>query len=195
MKVDFKFIFDKVIAIVFSLMLLFLTLSIIIGVFHLFFILGEMVMHKELARDYLKIISDVLTLFILIELSRSLVEYFNTNRLRLTFIVDAAIVFVLRELMIQMFEHKIMPDEIYALSALLFVLGAIRIGSVLVYQREKRCWRSANLTRSDSLIKKYEVLRLHFLKENPCLLSLCIGIADLSICFWCWFGVLTGFIR
>lgn len=138
MKVDFKFIFDKVIAVVFGLMLLFLTLSIIIGVFNLFFILGDMVVHKELARDYLKIISDVLTLFILIELSRSLVEYFNTNRLRLTFIVDAAIVFVLRELMIQMFEHKIMPDQIYALSALLFVLGAIRIGSVLVYQREKK---------------------------------------------------------
>lgn len=147
MKVDFKFIFDKVIAIVFSLMLLFLTLSIIIGVFHLFFILGEMVMHKELARDYLKIISDVLTLFILIELSRSLVEYFNTNRLRLTFIVDAAIVFVLRELMIQMFEHKIMPDEIYALSALLFVLGAIRIGSVLVYQREKKMLEISKLNK------------------------------------------------
>lgn len=141
---NFRLIFDKTIAVVFSVMLLFLTLSIIIGVFHLFFILSKMIVHKELARDYLQIISDVLTLFILIELSRSLVEYFDTKRLRLTFIVDAAIVFVLRELMIQLFEHNIMPDQIFALSALLFVLGSIRIGSVLVYQREKKMLDLAN---------------------------------------------------
>lgn len=144
MKMNFRLIFDKTIAVVFSVMLLFLTLSIIIGVFHLFFILSKMIVHKELARDYLQIISDVLTLFILIELSRSLVEYFDTKRLRLTFIVDAAIVFVLRELMIQLFEHNIMPDQILALSALLFVLGSIRIGSVLVYQREKKMLDLAN---------------------------------------------------
>ena len=147
MKINFKLIFDKTIAVVFCLMLLFLTLSIIIGVIHLFFILGNMIVHKELARDYLQIISDVLTLFILIELSRSLVEYFNTNRLRLTFIADAAIVFVLRELMIQLFEHNIVPDQILALSALLFVLGALRIGSVLVYQREKKMLELAKLNQ------------------------------------------------
>ena len=85
------------------------------------------------------LISDVLTLFILIELSRSLVEYFNANHLRsMTFIVDAAIVFVLREVMIQLFEHKITPGEIYAMSALLLVLTVLRIGSIVVYQRGLR---------------------------------------------------------
>ena len=138
MKINFKLIFDKVIAVVFSVMLVFITISIIIGVVRLFYILGEMIVHDELAQDYQHIILSVLTLFILVELSRSLVDYFNINRLRLTFIVDATIVFVLRELMIQLFEHKIMPDQILSLSALLFVLGAIRIGSFMVYQREKK---------------------------------------------------------
>jgi uncharacterized membrane protein (DUF373 family) len=138
MKINFKLIFDKVIAVVFSVMLVFITISIIIGVVRLFYILGEMIVHDELAQDYQHIILSVLTLFILVELSRSLVDYFNINRLRLTFIVDATIVFVLRELMIQLFEHKIMPDQILSLSALLFVLGAIRIGSFMVYQRDKK---------------------------------------------------------
>lgn len=138
MKIDFRFIFNKVVGIVFSLMLIFLTLSIIIGVFRLFFILGELIVHKELVHDYQRIISDVLTLFILIELSRSLVEYFDTNRLRLTFIVDATIVFVLREMMIRLFEHEVVPNEIFSLSALLLVLGAIRTAAVVVYQREKK---------------------------------------------------------
>jgi uncharacterized membrane protein (DUF373 family) len=40
--------------------------------------------------------------------------------------------------MIKLFEHKIAADEIYALSALLLVLGCLRTAAVLVYQREKR---------------------------------------------------------
>jgi uncharacterized membrane protein (DUF373 family) len=65
------------------------------------------------------------------------VDYFSAHRLRMTFIVDAGIVFVLREIMIKLFEHKIAVEEIYALSALMFVLGSLRIASVLVFQREK----------------------------------------------------------
>lgn len=136
-NIDFMKLFNKVVGIVFGFMLLFITLGIIIGVIRLFMYTGDLIMEKELTLQYSRIISDVLTLFILVELSRSLVEYFNTKRLRMTFIVDAAIVFVLREIMIKLFEHKVTPDELYALSALLLVLTVLRIGSVLMYQREK----------------------------------------------------------
>lgn len=138
MKIDFMKLFNKVVGVVFGVMLLFLTLGIIIGVLRLFLYTGDLLVEKELGKQYLKIISDVLTLFILIELSRSLAEYFTAQRLRMTFIVDAGIVFVLREVMIKLFEHKIEPAEIYALSALMLVLTILRIGSVVVYQREKR---------------------------------------------------------
>lgn len=137
MNIDFLKIFHVITGLVLGVMLAFITLGIIIGVGMLFLNLGDLIGSNDLAREYQRIISDVLTLFILIELSRSLVDYFTTRRLRMTFIVDAGIVFVLREIMIKLFEHEITTDEIYALSALLFVLGALRIGSVLVYQREK----------------------------------------------------------
>lgn len=142
MRINFLGLFNKVIACVFGVMLFFITLGIIAGVVQLFVDLLGFVSAKEISQPFQKMISDVLTLFILIELSRSLVEYFNTHRLRMTFIVDAGIVFVLRELMIMLFEHKAEVDQIYALSALLLVLGALRIGSVLVYQREKRMFGS-----------------------------------------------------
>lgn len=138
MKIDLLKIFNQVTGMVLGVMLAFITLGIIIGVGMLFLNLGNLIGSHDLAREYQRIISDVLTLFILIELSRSLVDYFTTHRLRMTFIVDASIVFVLREIMIKIFEHKITTDEIYALSALLFVLGALRIGSVMVYQSEKK---------------------------------------------------------
>lgn len=148
-NIDLMKLFDKVVGVVFGFMLLFITLGIIIGVIRLFMYTGDLVMEKELTLQYSKIISDVLTLFILIELSRSLVEYFHTKRLRMTFIVDAAIVFVLREIMIKLFEHKVTPDELYALSALLLVLTVLRIGSVLMYQREKALAKAESIATNE----------------------------------------------
>lgn len=150
MNLPYMKIFNQVIGVVFGVMLAFITLGIIIGVVHLFLGLGGLFGAQGIEEHYLRIISEVLTLFILIELSRSLVEYFSTHRLRMTFIVDAGIVFVLREVMIKLFEGKIAVEEIYALSALLFVLGALRIGSVLVFQREKTMLDSISGDRSRS---------------------------------------------
>ncbi|WP_240761810.1 phosphate-starvation-inducible PsiE family protein [Nitrosococcus wardiae] len=138
MKISYRLIFDRITNYIFAVLLIFITMGLVIGVLRLFLSLGDLVIHADISSGYLHIISEVLTLFILIELSRSLVEYFNTHRLRMTFIVDAGIVFVLREVMIKLFEESLAVDEVYAMSVLLFVLGALRIGSVLVFQREKQ---------------------------------------------------------
>ena len=130
-------LFDRAISLIFGLLLIFITIGIIAGVVSLFLQLGDLVLSTDITRHYVRIVSDILTLFVLIELSRSLVSHFSEHRLRLTFIADAGIVFVLREIMLRLFEQRILPAEVYALSALLFVLGSIRTASVLVYQREK----------------------------------------------------------
>lgn len=128
--------FHNVISIVFAVMLLFLAIGILIGTAKLFLTLGGLFSYGKITGSYHQIISDVLSLFIVIELSRSLVDYFEVHRLRMTFIIDAGIVFVLREILIKLFEHKIMPEDIYALSFLLLVLGILRFASVVLYQRE-----------------------------------------------------------
>lgn len=138
MKIDFMKIFDRVVAVVFGMMMLVITVGLIIGVASLFLGIGDLLVERKLTAGYQQIISDVLTLFIMIELLRSIVEYFSAKRLRMTFIVDAAIVFVLREIMIKLFEHKITPDEMYSMSALLLVLTALRMGSMWMYQRDTR---------------------------------------------------------
>lgn len=147
MKSTLMKLYDKVLCAAFSIMLLFIALGIVVGVARLFLNLGSLLLNTDITGQYVRIISEVLTLFILIELSRSLADYFSEHRLRMTFIVDAAIVFVLREIMIKLFEHKIGSDEIYALSVLLFVMGCLRIGSVLVFQREKRMFEMAEKAR------------------------------------------------
>lgn len=133
-----KKIFDRTVDIVFGIILLFIVLGIAIGTVQLFVTAWKLLEFKGITGHYIDLIADVLTLYVLIELSRSLVEYFRTHRLRLTFIVDAAIVFVLREVLILLFKHELKPDMLYALSLFIFVLGALRIASIVVYQREKK---------------------------------------------------------
>jgi len=135
--VKIKKLYDITIGFVFSIILLFITLTMVIGVVRLFFRIGALIEEGGITGNYLHIFTDVLTLFILIELSRSLFEYFTEHRLRLTPIIDAGIVFVLRHIMIDLFNHKLDSNSIYALSALLLVLGVIRFSTTLCYQREK----------------------------------------------------------
>jgi len=130
-------IFEKIVNWVLAVMLLFILFGIVIGVSHLFLSLGYLLTRGHITTQYLELVGRVLTLFVLIEISRSLVHYFTVHRLRMTYIVDAALVFVLRDVMIGLFEKSIDSSAIYALSTLIFVLGALRIASVLVFQREK----------------------------------------------------------
>ena len=98
LSIRIKTIFDRVIDFVFSIILLFIIVAIAIGTVQLFVSLWQLLAFEGITGKYIGLISDVLTLYVLIELSRSLVEYFDTSKLRLTFIVDAAIVFIIREL-------------------------------------------------------------------------------------------------
>ena len=133
-----KSIFDSVVDVVFAIILLFIMLGIAVGALQLFLSILNLFQFKGITGQYIDLIADVLTLYVLVELSRSLVEFFNTHKLRLTFIVDASIVFILREILITLFKHQLTSEMIFAFSALLLVLGALRIGSILVHQQEKK---------------------------------------------------------
>lgn len=132
-----KIYFDRTVDVVFGIILVFIIIGIAIGAAQLFFTTWDLLTFEGITGHYIGIISDVLTLYVLIELSRSLVEYFNAHKLRLTFIIDASIVFVLRETLITLFKHELKPEMLYAFSAFLLVLGVLRTASVVVYQREK----------------------------------------------------------
>ena len=124
--------------IVFVVILAALSLALAIGTVKLFANIWVLLTQQGVTGSYLALITDVLTLFVLVELSRSLVDYFQAHRLRMTFIVDAAIVFFIREIMIMVFQNKVTTEQVYALSVLLLVLTLLRVGSIFMYQRERR---------------------------------------------------------
>jgi len=136
-------IFDRVVNWIFTFILIVLILAMLIGAGKMLMSVWTVFGTPGVTGKYLTLITDVLTLFVLIELSKSLVDYFHANRLRMTFIVDAAIVFFIREIMIMIFQQKTTPAEIYAISALLLVLTVLRLGSILMFQREAKIVETA----------------------------------------------------
>ena len=146
-----KQFYDSITSLIFAVILLFITVIMIIGVIRLFFQVGTLVQTDGITGSYLNIFTDVLTLFVLIELSRSLAEYFTSRRLRLTPVIDAGIVFVLRHIMIELFHHRLDTQDTFALSALLVALGLIRVASAISFQQSKHLTTKPNPSSSGAI--------------------------------------------
>lgn len=78
------------------------------------------------AQAFPVVVTNILSMFIVIELFKSIVEYFEIKRLKLTTIMDVAIVFMLREIMIAVYAHKLSATEIGLLALTLLVIGITR---------------------------------------------------------------------
>ncbi len=78
-----KNLFDQVMCVVFGLILVFILFGIAIGTVQLFITTWKLFAFEGVTGQYIDLIADVLTLYVLIELSRSLVEYFSTHHLNM----------------------------------------------------------------------------------------------------------------
>jgi len=129
--------FKKVVDIIIKLMIPLVILALMMGIARIFIDLKVVFKSQTIALGFDIMITNILSMFIVIELLRSIIEYFEIHRLRMTFIVDAAIVFILREVMIGIYQHKMEAVEIASLAMLLLVLGGIRVLAI-VYSPDKR---------------------------------------------------------
>jgi uncharacterized membrane protein (DUF373 family) len=100
------------------------------GIARVFLDIWQVWRGPSIAAAFDAIVTDILSMFVVIELLKSVVEYFEIHRLKITFILDAALVFVLREVMIGLYKREIHAAEIAALALMLLVMGAVRIAAV-----------------------------------------------------------------
>jgi uncharacterized membrane protein (DUF373 family) len=105
-------------------------LALAMGIARVFLDLGSVWRSPSIAAAFDVLVTDILSMFVVIELLKSIVEYFEVHRIKITFILDAALVFVLREIMIGLYKHALAATEVGALALLLLVLGALRIAAV-----------------------------------------------------------------
>lgn len=104
--------------------------ALMLGIARVFLDLASVWRSPSIATGFDVLVTDILTMFVVIELLKSIIDYFEVHRLKITFILDAAVVFVLREVMIGLYKHELRAPELAALSGLLLVMGAFRIAAV-----------------------------------------------------------------
>ncbi len=123
--------FNLVMDLFFKLLIFFVVIVLGMGLVRLFWETWRIMAVSELKDAFSFTVTNLLTFFIILELFKSLVEYFREHRLRLTFIVDATLVFILREVMISLYQHQSPPLLITALALLALVLGAVRTLAII----------------------------------------------------------------
>lgn len=128
--------FTKIVDSMIKFMIPLVILALMMGIARLILDLRAVFGSQTIATAFDMMVTNILSMFIVIELLRSIIEYFTVHRLRITFITDAAIVFVLREVMIGLYEHKLQTGAIISLSVLLLVIGALRT-TAIVFSPEK----------------------------------------------------------
>lgn len=134
-------IFDTVIRSVTTIILYILILALIVGVLKilasLILIIVGTLGGNFLQINFTNIVFSVLTVFVLIDLFKTFTDYREHERIRLTYITDATILIVMREVAAGIYAQKIEYEFILSLSVLLVVLGAIRVLAIKYSPKEE----------------------------------------------------------
>jgi uncharacterized membrane protein (DUF373 family) len=123
--------FKKFIDLLIKCMIPLVIVALLLGIARVILDLRVVYSSPTVAAGFDLLITNILSLFVVIELLKSVLEYFEHHRIKLTFITDAALVFVLREIMIGLFQHAMAAREVLALSVLILVIGGVRTLAVL----------------------------------------------------------------
>ncbi len=130
--------FNLVMDLFFKLLIFFVVIVLGMGLVRLFWESWRIMAVTELKDAFSFTVTNLLTFFIILELFKSLVEYFREHRLKLTFIIDATLVFILREVMISLYQHQSPPLLVTALAFLALVLGAVRTLAIIYSPMERK---------------------------------------------------------
>ena len=137
-RFDAIIFFNRVMDCFFKSLIFFVVLVLAVGLARLFWEVSHIVAVSELKEAFGFTVTNLLTFFVILELFKSLVDYFREHRLKLTFIVDATLVFILREVMIGLYQHQAAPLQIAALALLALVLGIVRTLAIVYSPMERK---------------------------------------------------------
>ena len=130
--------FRKTVDILIKMMIPLVILALMMGIARSVLDLRVVFGSPTIAAGFDLMVTNILSMFVIIELLRSIIEYFELQRLRITFIIDAAIVFVLREIMIGLYQHTLASMDVIALAVLILIIGGLRTLAIVFSPQKAR---------------------------------------------------------
>ncbi|WP_018465926.1 phosphate-starvation-inducible PsiE family protein [Calidithermus timidus] len=118
--------FRFTIQLIFNLAILALLLGLLIGVGRTLLELGLTLSEPSVRLGLKDLVTNVLSLVVMLELVRAFVEYFEYERIRLEVLLEVGVAFVLREMLLGLFGGDIQGTEVLLWSSGLLALVAAR---------------------------------------------------------------------
>jgi uncharacterized membrane protein (DUF373 family) len=121
-------IFTLAVKMIVIILTMFIIVVLVVGLFHTIWEITELLFtSRSIGQSFNIVVINILTFLVIIELFRSFVVYFETHRFRLNTMIDPAIIFVIRELIVKLYgEKNISWETIISFGFLLLSLGIIR---------------------------------------------------------------------
>lgn len=115
-----------------NILILYIILVLAIGLAKTMYSVTDLFQGKAFGSGFSRIITDILTFLVILELFRSFVEYFKAKRFRLHAMMDPFIIFVVREFMVILYSHEqVHWENIFGFAALILSLGVVRTLAVV----------------------------------------------------------------
>ncbi len=131
-------LFNLAIKVIIIILTMFIIVVLVIGLFHTVWGIKEFSLTQSVGQSFNVIVVNILTFLVIIELFRSFIVYFEMHRFRLSTMIDPAIIFVLRELIVKLYgEQNMLWETIAAFGFLLLCLGIIRSLAVKYSPRDE----------------------------------------------------------
>jgi uncharacterized membrane protein (DUF373 family) len=138
-KITVHNFFNIALKYIINILIIYIIVVLIIGLANTLYSIRTIFFEGQMESYLSRVVPDILTFLVLIELFRSFVEYFRAKRLRLHTMLDPAIVFIVRELIVKLYTLETCGNiPLVGFAVLLFCLGIIRTLAILYSPDDQR---------------------------------------------------------
>lgn len=132
-QVSIPTIFDTALKYIINILILYIIIILFISLGKILYSMRMLFTGNQIGIILSHSITDILSFLVMIELFRGFIEYFKTKRIRLHSMIDPAIIFIIRELIIKLYSHdELINNTLIGFGVLLLCLGIIRASALLI---------------------------------------------------------------
>ena len=131
-------IFIKSLQVIINILIIYIILVLAIGLVKTLFEVVTLFNGKPIGSGFARVVADILTFLVIIELFKGFIEYFQNNRFRLHSMIDPSIVFVVRELIVNLYKNgNLSWSALIGFGCLILSLGIVRTLAVCFSPKEE----------------------------------------------------------
>lgn len=123
---DTERLFERFLELIVNILILYIIVILAIGLVKTIAGIRVLLEAESFSRGFTMVVTDILTFLVIIELFKGFVDFFKSKRFRLHAMLDPTILFVIRELIVTLYQQQIAWTNLISFAALILAMGICR---------------------------------------------------------------------